>query len=254
MAAARAGAACAPMSARRVWISAIRCGSCAVSASLQQCGALAIGGEHHLDQAFRSVWGFLRKAAEAPARRDGDLPGFGRNIAANGLKQRRLSRAVASDQADARAWHDLRGGVIDQQPSGDPDRDVGEGRACGLFTASTLQGNRFVEPSVRRQNARAEPSLLPFGGSRPPRGRASRRAASAADQGRRLQCRATAGASRRCRCATARLVGASSWKSFVVMRSGMTSSVNVVHSQSFKLLRRQLVAGSGRCCCEFRKF
>ena len=31
--AARAGAACAPISASRVWISAMRCGSCAVSAS-----------------------------------------------------------------------------------------------------------------------------------------------------------------------------------------------------------------------------
>ena len=122
----------------------------------EQCGAFAIGGKYHLDQAFGPIWGFLRKAAEAPTRRDGDLAGFGRNIAANGLKQRRLSRTVASDQADARAWHDLSAGVIDQQPSGDPDRDVGEGEHAAFsplrrFKATALW-NRPCGDKMRAPN------------------------------------------------------------------------------------------------------
>ena len=108
-------------------MSAIRCGSCGGFGFLEQCGALAVGGEHHLDQAFGSARRFLREAADAPARWNGDLAALGCKVAANGLKQRRFSSSVAADQADARPWRDLHAGVVDQQPSGDPERDVGDG-------------------------------------------------------------------------------------------------------------------------------
>ena len=52
--------------------------------------------------------------------------GFGRQFAANRVKQRRFADAVAADEADARAGHDLHRAVIDQKPSGDPDRNIGD--------------------------------------------------------------------------------------------------------------------------------
>ena len=92
----------------------------------QQRVALQIGLQHHLDQAFRPVRGFLGKAADTPARRNADTAGFGRQFAADRGKQRRFADAVAADEADARARHDLGRAVVDEQPSGDPDRDFGD--------------------------------------------------------------------------------------------------------------------------------
>ncbi len=92
----------------------------------QQGVALEVGPEHDFQQALRPVRGFLRQTADAPARRNGDGAGLGRQLAANGVEQRRFAGTVAADQADAGARHDLRRAVIDQKPSGDPDRDVGD--------------------------------------------------------------------------------------------------------------------------------
>ena len=88
--------------------------------------ALEVGLQHDFDQAFRAVGSFLREAADPPARRDRDGAGFGRQFAADRVKQRRLADPVAADEADARAGHDLHGAVIDQKPSGNPDRNVGD--------------------------------------------------------------------------------------------------------------------------------
>ena len=87
MAAARAGAAWAPMSASRVWISAMRCGSVAVSASASSAAALAVGGEHDLDQAFRPVGRLLgsRPMVARAGQRDAAL--LEREIADDGAKQ-----------------------------------------------------------------------------------------------------------------------------------------------------------------------
>ncbi len=74
----------------------------------QQRFALEIGLQHDLDEAFRAVGRFLRETADAPARRDRDGAGFGRQFAADRGKQRRFADAVAADEADARAGHDLR--------------------------------------------------------------------------------------------------------------------------------------------------
>ena len=93
---------------------------------LEQRVALEIGLEDDVDQALRPVRCFLREAADPPARRNGDGAGLKRQFAANGVKQRRFPRAVAADQADARAGHDLGGAMIDQKPSGNPDRNIGD--------------------------------------------------------------------------------------------------------------------------------
>jgi hypothetical protein len=42
------------------------------------------------------------------------------------LEQRRFPGAVAADQTDARARHDLRGTMVDQKPSGNSDRYVSD--------------------------------------------------------------------------------------------------------------------------------
>ena len=88
--------------------------------------ALEVGLEHDFEQAFRAVRSFLREAADAPARRDRDGAGFGRQFAPDRVKQRRLADAVAADEADARAGHDLHGAMIDQKPPGNPDRNVSD--------------------------------------------------------------------------------------------------------------------------------
>ncbi len=92
----------------------------------QQRIALEVRLEHHFDQAFRPVRGLLGEAADPPARRDRDGTAFDRQFAADRRKQRRFADPVAADEADAGARHDLRRAMVNQQPSGDPDRYFGE--------------------------------------------------------------------------------------------------------------------------------
>ena len=98
----------------------------------EQRVALQIGLQHDIDEAFRPIGRFLRQAADAPARRQGDAAGFGRQVAADRMKQRRFADAVATDEADARARHDLHRAAVDQKPSGDADRYIRYGKHAGL--------------------------------------------------------------------------------------------------------------------------
>ncbi len=136
----------------------------------QQRVALEVGLQHDLDQAFRPVRGFLRETADAPARRDRDGSAFGRQLAADHPEQRRFADAVAADEADPRARHDLRRAVIDQEPSGKPDRDVGDGKHARVVTAAAAKRNRFVReksPTAVAEQV-AQPSWAIPGGSRCP--------------------------------------------------------------------------------------
>ena len=140
MRAARAGAACASMSASRVWISAIRIGSLAASASRHQRVALDVGLEHEVDERLRSAGRFLLDAADAREFRDRDRAGLRLDLAADQPEQRRLAGAVAPDQPDARARRQRRGRRIDQQALADP---VGEGvdvQHGGLLTRRAAAG------------------------------------------------------------------------------------------------------------------
>jgi hypothetical protein len=40
------------------------------------------------------------------------------------MKKRRFADAVAADEADARAGHDLHRTVVDQEPPGNADRNI----------------------------------------------------------------------------------------------------------------------------------
>jgi hypothetical protein len=65
------------------------------------------------------------------------------------MKQRRLTDAIAADESDARAGYDLHGTVIDQLPSGDPDRDVINGKHAALSPDPPPNATRLFGKSLR---------------------------------------------------------------------------------------------------------
>ena len=77
-----------------------------------------------LKQAVRSVWRFLRKPSNAPARRYLDVALFGRGIAGDDAEQRRLTGPVAADQPDPRAGRNARGGPFQQRPARNTDSEI----------------------------------------------------------------------------------------------------------------------------------
>ena len=111
--------------------------------------ALDVGLEHHFDQAVGAVGRLLRQRAHAPARRDRDRPALGRELAADRPEQRRLAGAVAADQPDARAGHDLHRAVVDQKPAGEADRDVRDGKHARFVTAAALKRNGIARQKFR---------------------------------------------------------------------------------------------------------
>ena len=147
MAAARASAEWASMSASRVWISAMRCGSCAVSASASSALALVVGGEHHLDQAFRPARRLLRHLADAGVLGQADRPALRPDLAGDQAEERGLAGAVRPDQADLGAVRQRHGGVVDQQALADPVGEVVDMQHGGGFVPRSGEGAR---PRVRR--------------------------------------------------------------------------------------------------------
>ena len=124
MVAARASAECASMSASRMWISAMRCGSVAVCSSVEQRRALGIGLEHDLDQRLLGARRLLRDLADARVLRQADRAGLGRQLAGDGAEQRGLAGAVAADKPGLRAGRQGQRGMVEQQASGDAERKV----------------------------------------------------------------------------------------------------------------------------------
>ena len=82
---------------------------------LQQSIALEVGLQYDVDQAFRPIGCLLRETADAPARWDRDGSALGRQFAADRFEQGRFAGAIPPDQANPRAWYDLRGAVINQK-------------------------------------------------------------------------------------------------------------------------------------------
>ncbi|MCS3578240.1 hypothetical protein M2208_002002 [Bradyrhizobium elkanii] len=114
----------------------------------QQRVALEIGLQHDVDQAFGPVGRFLCEAADTPARRKRDAAALGRDVAPDGMKQRRFADAVAADKSDAGCGHNLYRTVIDQQPSGDPDRDVSDGEHAALSPDPPPNATRLFVKSL----------------------------------------------------------------------------------------------------------
>ena len=83
MAAARDGAEWASISASRVWISAIWCGSVSVSAASSRSGAFAVAGEDGIDQGLGAARRFLGDGSDLGPAGHPDRAGFGAKLAQN---------------------------------------------------------------------------------------------------------------------------------------------------------------------------
>ena len=124
MRAALAGAACAPMSASRSWMSAMRAGIVRGLRLGQQPRALRVGGQHELDQALGSAGGLLRHRADAGRARDVDGAVVGRKLAGDQAQQRGLARAVAADEADLVARGNAHGRLVEENAAFDAEGEV----------------------------------------------------------------------------------------------------------------------------------
>ncbi len=66
----------------------------------EECAALAVGGEHDVEQWLRSVGRLLRQPADARARGPDEPAVLEGDVARDGAEQRALAGAVAADEAD----------------------------------------------------------------------------------------------------------------------------------------------------------
>ena len=133
MRAARAGAAWASISASRVWMSAMRCGSLARLGLGEQRRALLVGGEHEVDQRLRAAGRLLLDAAEPRARGTLIEPlsaGFRRAIRRNSVVLPAPLRPTRPTRAPGRQ----RGGrAVDQQALAEAVGEVVDVKHGGLF-------------------------------------------------------------------------------------------------------------------------
>ena len=173
--AARASAEWASMSASRMWISAIRCGSVAVCFLGEQRRRVPVSALSTISISGSSVPG--ASCATWPMRvvfGKADRAGLGRKLAADGAKQRGLAGAVASDQARFGAGRQRQRGMVEQKPPGNAQRKVvddqhGAGRCgrpgrgwqvlldSGTARRSGLPGSAARPAAVRRAKPRRAP-------------------------------------------------------------------------------------------------
>ena len=153
MVAARDSAECASMSASRMWISAMRCGSVAVSLLGKQRRALDVGLEHDLDQRLLGARRFLRHLADARVLRQADRAGLGGKLAGDRLEQRRLAGAVAADKPGLRAGGQGQRGVVEKQASGNAERKIVDDQHGRAFARVGLQSQGLYDsPSLQTRN------------------------------------------------------------------------------------------------------
>ena len=140
----------------------------------QQRGALDVGLEHDLDQRLLGARRFLRHLADARVLRQADRAGLGREIAGDGLEQRRLAGAVAADEAGLGAGRQRQRGMVEKQASGNAERKVVDDqhgrRFCTRWRAVRKgRSDGLVRPDTKRpaEAGRLLPSRgLPRGASR----------------------------------------------------------------------------------------
>ena len=90
----------------------------------QQRGALGVGGEHHIQQALRSVRCLLGEPPDAGALRRRDAALLGAELAGDCAEQRGLAGSVAPNHADPRAGRDLRRRIVDEQAPGNAQGEI----------------------------------------------------------------------------------------------------------------------------------
>ena len=125
MAAARAGAASAPIARRRSWISASRMGG-AVSASVSR--ARRSGSPCSTVSSSDGVarGGLLGDGGDAGAGGEADVSAVQRHFAGDGAQQGGLAGAVAADQADAAALVHREVGTVQDGASAKADGGAGD--------------------------------------------------------------------------------------------------------------------------------
>ena len=102
----------------------MRAGSDSVSASSEKPGALGIGLEHDVEQAFGAVGRFLGEPPDAAARRDQDVALLGRELAGDDAEERGLAGAVASHESDPGTGRQGDCRAVEQNASANPIREV----------------------------------------------------------------------------------------------------------------------------------
>jgi hypothetical protein len=163
---ARASPDQASMSARRVWISAMRWGSCACGIREQRL-ALGVGGEDGVEEGDVVAGNLLRDAADAGAAGDLDGAGVERELAPDEAEERGLAGAVAAHEADLVAGGDDGRGVLEERAAVHGIGDVVEaehrgacarGKGAGRLLPQGGRGvNRGNQPGRRGVSpARAE--------------------------------------------------------------------------------------------------
>ena len=97
----------------------------------QKRTALAIAGEHEVDQAIRAVGASCGSRPMRSACRPFEAAVLERDIGGDGAEQRRFAGAVAADKADTRAVRYLHGRLLDQQPPGNSQRNIARSTSIG---------------------------------------------------------------------------------------------------------------------------
>ena len=153
MPAARAGAAWAPMSARRVWISAMRCGSVAVSASASR--RCARGWPASTISIRRSGPSGASCGSRPMVARAGQAKRPCSTAMSPAMARNRvdLAGAVAADEADPGAIGNLRRRLLDQEPAGHAQRNIVDHQHGAGMTASA---RRVTATAFRRISRRRE--------------------------------------------------------------------------------------------------
>ncbi len=102
----------------------------------QEGGALAVGGEHEVDQAARAARRLLLDPADAGLTGNRDRAAFRADFACDQAKQRGLAGAVAPDQTDVRAGRQRRARLIDQQAFAEAIGEIVDMQHAGAFGAA----------------------------------------------------------------------------------------------------------------------
>src|SRR5688572_18481280 len=98
----------------------------------QPC-SLDIGLEHDVDQGFRAVGCFLGQPSDAISRWHLDIAVLSGDVSGDDIKERALAGAVTADEADAGAVRDAHRCALDQQPAGNPDREIVDDKHGALY-------------------------------------------------------------------------------------------------------------------------
>ena len=114
----------------------------------QQRGTLGVGGEHRLERRRRARRGFLRDIADAAAARHLDAALVGFELLRDDLHQRRLARAVAADQPDARTRRQRRGRTVENGAPAEAHGDIGD-RQHGRALSRLCGAAKVAVPGAR---------------------------------------------------------------------------------------------------------